>query len=91
MPTGNDADATTIGGYLVALLAALWERGEEFSGKRPLGNSGWRYDLYEPLARAGFIQGSYDADWGWDDVDTFEGDKLIKRAIQALTSDERTP
>lgn len=32
---GNDADAKTVGGYLVALLQTLWNEEEGFSGKRP--------------------------------------------------------
>lgn len=36
----NDADATTIGNYLVKLLVTLWIEGEGFFVKRPFGNSG---------------------------------------------------
>ncbi|MBS3648836.1 hypothetical protein KEU06_09480 [Pseudaminobacter sp. 19-2017] len=51
---GNDADAETIRDYLKALLKALWAEGEGFSGKRPFGNSGWEYDLYQVLEKIGF-------------------------------------
>lgn len=45
----NDADATTVREYFKALLTALWDEGESFSGKRPLGNSGWEFDLLEAI------------------------------------------
>ena len=51
----HDSGATTIGGYLVALLAALWDEGECFSPKRPFGNSGWERDLATPLEAAGYV------------------------------------
>lgn len=35
----NDAQASSVRGYLKTLLKTLWEEGEGFSGKRPLGNS----------------------------------------------------
>lgn len=55
-------DGITVRKYLYRLLSALWEEQESFSGKRPLGNSGWEYDLYIPLVKAGFISGSIDPD-----------------------------
>lgn len=48
-------DDLTVRGYLRELLATLWSEGESFSGKRPFGNSGWEYDLYKPLGKAGMI------------------------------------
>ena len=48
-------DAMTVRQYLHALLRAVWEDQEGFSGKRPFGNSGWEHDLYGPLAKAGFV------------------------------------
>ena len=48
--------------YLCSLLTTLWDEQEGFSGKRPFGNSGWEYDLYEPLIRDGFIEGELDED-----------------------------
>jgi hypothetical protein len=48
-------DDLTVKQYLHALLRTLWDEQESFSGKRPFGNSGWDFDLYAPLAKAGFI------------------------------------
>lgn len=81
---GNDAGATTIRGYLVALLANLWDQGEGFSGKRPFGNSGWDWDLYAALGRAGHIEAWFDED-GWPEgCDEQTGNELIEAAIKAL-------
>jgi hypothetical protein len=80
----NDADAKTVREYLVALLAAVWGEGEGFSGKRPFGNSGWKWDLYEPLVRAGHISGEFDNDGYLSRFDDDKGNELIAAAIQAL-------
>ena len=56
-------DGLTVRGYLHQLLATLWHEQEGFSGKRPFGNSGWTYDLYVPLARAGAIKATL-TPWG---------------------------
>lgn len=48
----NDAGAETVRGYLYALLEAVWEEEEGFSGKRPFGNSGWKRDVIGPLVKA---------------------------------------
>lgn len=68
----NDAYADTVKDYLKALLRALWDEGEGFSGKRPFGNSGWEGDLLDPLINQGLAK-SYP-----------EANKLIFKAIQSL-------
>ena len=68
----NDSGETTVRGYLKALLRTLWEEGEGFSGKRPFGNSGWEFDLTEPLIEGGLATGRASAE------------ALIARAIEAL-------
>jgi hypothetical protein len=80
----NDSGAATVRGYLIELLAALWREGADFSGKRPFGNSGWRYDLLVPLVRAGLISGSFDADGYLDDCDDVTGEQFILAAIKSL-------
>lgn len=80
----NDADAATIRGYLTALLAELWCEEQGFSGKRPFGNSGWQYDLYTPMIKAGLIPGSLDEDGYVDTCDTQQADRLILAAIASL-------
>lgn len=60
LPLGeNDAEATTVGGYLQKLLWRVWEDGEGFSGKRPFGNSGWNWDLAKPMLEIKLLRGRY--------------------------------
>jgi hypothetical protein len=83
----NDSGATTIRGYLIALLAGVWAEEEGFSGKRPFGNSGWKYDIYDALAKAGLIQATLDEDGFIDQLDDDQkqqAHKLIVSAINVL-------
>lgn len=85
LPMGtNDAEASTIRGYLKCLLTTLWKEGESFSGKRPLGNSGWEHELYVPLIAAGVVKGKLDSDGYTVDLDRKAADKAIMLAIEAL-------
>ena len=84
LPPNNDAGVENIRGYLVALLAKLWHEQDEFSGKRPFGNSDWSYDLYAALLSAGIVDGSIDSDGYIDEVDEQAADELIRAAIRAL-------
>jgi hypothetical protein len=90
MQQPNDARAATVRDYLTTLLMALWEEGEGFSGKRPLGNSCWEWDLFIPLVRAGFISGTFETyegeeTGGLDECDDATGTQLISDAIKALS------
>lgn len=58
----NDAKVTTVGAYMLALARAVWVEGEEFSGKRAFGNSGWYEPVYEALVDAGFATDADSAD-----------------------------
>lgn len=83
----NDSGADTIRGYLVALLAAVWHKGEGFSGKRPFGKSCWESDLYIPLAKAGFITATFDEDGYLKDLPREErgrADEMIAEAIRSF-------
>lgn len=87
----NDADAETVRQYLVTLLSTLWDEGEGFSGKRPLGDSGWEWDLLNPVQEAGLIHGVFDEEGyvltGRDRSAEQErlGRELIAQAILRLT------
>jgi hypothetical protein len=86
-PGDNDSGADTIRGYLAALLRELWTDGEGFSGKRPFGNSGWEWDLYAALVRAGFVAGTFDEDGYLEDLPRASQDDaraLIAAAIARL-------
>lgn len=75
---------TTVRGYLMDLLAAVWREKEDFSAKRPWGNSGWHYELYAPLFREGLISGSVDDEGDFVELDTEKGDELIADAIRYM-------
>ena len=62
-PEANDAEASTVGEYLAKLLQVVWSRQDSFSGKRPFGNSGWCWDIYEALVNAKIVE---TADGTWD-------------------------
>lgn len=85
----NDADAETIGEYLVKLLETLWDEDEGFSGKRPFGNSGWQGDFDKTLIQAGFVAGSLDEYGSVGEVDGAAVDDLIRAAIAALYTHPR--
>lgn len=83
----NDADAATIGEYLSRLLLKVWQQREGFSGKRPFGNSGWDWDLYAALGKAGLVEMTFDEFGYIDDIDAAEArkaDDLILSAIEDL-------
>lgn len=65
----------TIREYLGALLTHLWNEGERFSGKRPFGNGGWEYPIYEVLIREGAVEGSLDEDGYVDELSNVERKK----------------
>lgn len=83
----NDADAATIRDYLKELLVMVWEKDESFSGKRPFGNSGWKYDIYRTLATHKLIEAEIDEDGDVIDIQRSEytkADQLISEAIASL-------
>lgn len=81
----NDSQTTNVRAYLKCLLETLWIEEEGFSGKRPFGNSGWKYDLYLPLIQANFINGSIDEDGQVQECDSQAADNLILEAIRSLS------
>jgi hypothetical protein len=87
----NDSGASSVRGYLVALLVELWRGQEGFNGKRPFGNSGWSSDLMLPLVKAGYIQGRVDSDGYLDDCDDATGQRLIFDAIRSLATPSPPP
>lgn len=46
----------TIKEYFLELLKTLWLEEEGFSGKRPFGNSGWQYEIYDLLTQNGILE-----------------------------------
>lgn len=87
-PNGRfPAGLTTIGDGLRATFLALWDQGDDFSGKRPFGNSGWRNLFVTSLVAAGMIHGTIDPDGCLERLDPGEGqraDDSIRAAIESL-------
>lgn len=84
VPMGeNDAEASTVGEYLIKLLAKLWADGEDMV-KRPFGNSGWQYEVYRELIKADLVEGKIDEFGDVDELDTRAADALIQEAIAEL-------
>ena len=76
-------DDLTVREYLRTLLTTLWEEEEGFSGKRPFGNSGWKYELFRPLIAAGLIEeGTLDSEGYVDSVGN--GDAYVNDLILAM-------
>ncbi len=76
--------------YLRAILSNVWHD-PEFGAKRGIaGESGWRFDFYAALVKAGHLRGVLDPDEGWldelDDDQRALGDELIDQAINTLTA-----
>jgi hypothetical protein len=87
----NDVDATTVRGYLLELLATLWQQGEGFSSKRPFGDGAWEYPVYTALLRAGLVAGKFDEDGYVESVDTLAADALVYRAIRDVLGHRALP
>lgn len=79
-----DLGECTIREYLVELSRRCWREEDSFSGKRPFGNSGWKWDVCFALARGGFIGCERDEDGDFVDVDEKAAEKIIEEAFQAL-------
>jgi len=80
-PMGNGG---TIRTYLRDLLLTLWREGEGFNGKRPFGNSGWQWDIYESLIQCGAIKGTLDKYGYVESLDITEADELVLELIEGL-------
>jgi hypothetical protein len=83
-PETNDAGASSVGEYLIKLLAKVWEEQDNFDGKRPFGNSDWEYDIHAALVRDGLIEGSFDSEGFLDECDSAEGRLLVADAIDGM-------
>lgn len=77
-------ETISIHDYLIRLLSTLWHEQDEFSGKRPFGNSGWNYDLLACLIAHKIIPGELDDEGCVMEVDEEQGDTIIREYIKTL-------
>lgn len=84
-------DNRTTRQYLYALLSTLWDEQEGFSGKRPFGNSGWEYDLYKPLIKAGYLKGKLDSQGYIEKVNDKQGKALVHDLIHFVFHETPRP
>lgn len=80
----NDARAKTIGEYLEKLLLTLWDEEEMFSGKRPFGNSGWKWEIYTALVSTKVVNGKLDEYGYLAEYDASMADDVVKNIILAV-------
>jgi hypothetical protein len=95
LPVPRWDERCTVRDYLLALLTAVWAG--QADGKYGMtGSSDWRYDLYDPMLRAGLIRGwkdgygvGYREDGTLHHEDQVRANNLIAAAIRALHGEER--
>lgn len=71
----------TLREYFCMLLTTLWKEKEEFSGKRPFGDSCWEMSIYRLLVDEKVIQGEIDGDSYLKSFDRQSADAIIKDLI----------
>ena len=74
----------TVRDYLRMLLETVWAQGEGFNSKRPFGKSGWKFALYVPLIKGGFITGKLDEDGYIDDIDEDGAEAYVSKLIKVM-------
>lgn len=74
----SDARVKSLREYFKKLVYRVWQENEGFSGKRPFGNSGWQYDVYDCLQKIDVIS-EHDIDENIRQVDA-----IVLRLIQAM-------
>lgn len=77
----NLNEEITLRQYFYDLMSTLWCEGEGFNGKRPFGNSGWDYEIYIPLVRAGLVKGRIDDDGYIAELDEAEANEFVLENI----------
>lgn len=84
-------EQVTIREYLRRLLSTLWKKGEDFNSKRPFGNSGWEWSLYEAVVRAGKVEGTFYEDGGLNTFDRDAANRLIFELIETICAAPQVP
>jgi hypothetical protein len=72
----NDSGKATLGGFLAGMI--------DLEEKRQYGSSGWRFDLYAALIRAGKLDGSLDEDGYVATMDDDRARALLGEAVAQI-------
>lgn len=83
-PITTIRDVHTVKDFLEQLLMKVWVEEEDFSGKRPFGNSGWKQDVAVALIKAKVIDGELDEDGYIEDYDRHEFETLMRDLIKHI-------
>lgn len=67
----HKGEKITFNEYLKEILIAFFMEGETFNGKRPFGESDWRYDICEAFIKNGVIEGKLDKEYGIIDISCY--------------------
>lgn len=70
--------------YLKSLLVTMWKEGEGFNGKRPFGNSDWKWRVYQALVESKHLDGTLDEDGYIEELDIKKADKYIIQQINRI-------
>lgn len=82
----NDAKADTIGQFLAKLTESLWIKEEDFSGKRPFGNSDWKDPIIYALILNDHLEGELD-EYGYiDDYSKTQFNALMAPVFELLVN-----
>lgn len=81
----NDADAATFKEYFIALAREVCMQEENFSGKRPFGNSGWKNELYESMIYNNLVDAEkYNVVEGLTNIQIATLDSMINEMVNLL-------
>lgn len=82
------AEKITIRQMFVRMMRKCW-LDDGFSGKRPLGDSGWRDDVIKSLVDSGLIRGEIDCDGDLVSSDDGAGGELVLAALDRMAENEK--
>jgi len=72
----------TVRDFFKQLMLVLFAKSDDFSGKRPFGNSGWTHDLEKTAVMNDFVQGVIDSDGYVQNIHSEAFDDLMFETIK---------
>ena len=91
MVYGTPDETLPLKDFLYGLNELLLEDPDSFSGKRPYGNSGWKFEIYKTFIKAGLVPGKIDSAGYLKYVDKLEAYKfLLNNVLKPLFHQTKT-